>query len=146
MGIETKGMSRRSFLSAGAVVAAGAAFAGLAGCSPSGETKGAEATSAAAAGETRDLGSASFELTADTKQADETKEVDIVVVGSGMGGFLPRSPQLRKARRALCFSKRIIRSAAPPIWLNARQAHVRLNTLKKKLAQQPRGRRPTAMA
>lgn len=87
MGIETKGMSRRSFLGAGAVVAAGAAFAGLAGCSPSGETKGAEATSAAAAGETRDLGSASFELTADTKQADETKEVDIVVVGSGMGGF-----------------------------------------------------------
>lgn len=87
MGIETKGMSRRSFLGAGAVVAAGAAFAGLAGCSPSGETKGAEAMSAAAAGETRDLGSASFELTADTKQADETKEVDIVVVGSGMGGF-----------------------------------------------------------
>lgn len=30
MGIETKGMSRRSFLGAGAVVAAGAAFAGLA--------------------------------------------------------------------------------------------------------------------
>ena len=87
MGIDTKEMSRRSFLGAGAVVAAGAAFAGLAGCSPSGETKGAEATSAAAAGETRDLGSASFELTADTKQADETKEVDIVVVGSGMGGF-----------------------------------------------------------
>ena len=62
-------------------------FAGLAGCSPSGETKGAEATSAAAAGETRDLGSASFEPTADTKKADETKEVDIVVVGSGMGGI-----------------------------------------------------------
>ena len=62
MGIETKGMSRRSFLGAGAVVAAGAAFAGLAGCSPSGETKSAEATNAAAAGETRDLGSASFAI------------------------------------------------------------------------------------
>ena len=88
MGVQTKGMSRRSFLGAGAVVAAGAAFAGLTGCSPSGESKSsASASSSEAKAETRDLGSSSFEITSDTKQADETKEVDIVVVGSGMGGF-----------------------------------------------------------
>lgn len=40
MGIETKGMSRRSFLGAGAVVAAGAAFAGLAGCFTFGRNEG----------------------------------------------------------------------------------------------------------
>ena len=86
MDIETKGMSRRSFLGAGAVVAAGAAFAGLTGCSPSGESK-SNSTAAESKTSTRDLGSSSFEVTADTKNADETKEVDIVVVGSGMGGF-----------------------------------------------------------
>ena len=104
MGIDTKEMSRRSFLGAGAVVAAGAAIAGLAGCSPSGETKGTEATSAAAAGETRDLGSASFELTADTKQADETKEVDIVVVGSGMGGFSAALTAIEEGAKSVVLS------------------------------------------
>ena len=84
----TKGMSRRAFLGAGAAVAAGAALAGLAGCSPSegGSAAKGEASSSAAAG-TRDLGTASFEVTSDSKKADETRDVDVVVIGSGMGGF-----------------------------------------------------------
>ena len=105
MDIQSKGMSRRSFLGAGAVVAAGAAFAGLTGCSPSGESKSASSASSAteAKAETRDLGSASFEITSDTKQADETKDVDIVVVGSGMGGFSAAlsTPKPRHARPPL---------------------------------------------
>lgn len=146
MGIETKGMSRRSFLGAGAVVAAGAAFAGLAGCSPSGETKGAEATSAAAAGETRDLGSASFELTADTKQADETKEVDIVVVGSGMGGFSAALTAIEEDAKSVVLLEKNNSLGGSTNMAECRQAHVRLNTPKKKLAQQPQARRPIAMA
>ena len=60
--------------------------------------------------------------------------------------FLLRSPQLRKARKASCCSRRTIRSAALPIWPNALQALARLNTPKKKPAPQQLVHRPIAMA
>ena len=82
-------MTRRAFVGIGATAAAGAALASLAGCaSPksASERESSNASSSASAS-SRDLGSSSFEVTSDSKKADETKDVDVVVVGSGMGGF-----------------------------------------------------------
>lgn len=84
-------MSRRSFLGLGAVAAAGAATMGLVGCSSGASGSGSGNASAAADTETngseRDLGTASFEITSDSVQANDTQDVDVVVIGSGMGGF-----------------------------------------------------------
>lgn len=87
MNMDTKdsGLSRRAFLGLGATALGGAAVAGLAGCA-SGSTGSSTSTTATAAS-TRDIGTSSFKVTSDTVTADETKTVDVVVVGSGLGGF-----------------------------------------------------------
>ncbi|MDK7724310.1 FAD-binding protein [Slackia exigua] len=84
-----KELSRRNFLGLGAMAAAGATMVGLVGCSGGTEAAsgGAIAAEARTAGSVRDLGTASFELNADTVKASETNDVDVVVVGSGISGF-----------------------------------------------------------
>lgn len=80
------GITRRGFLGGAAVVAAGAAAAGLAGCS-SNDTSSSADSSSESSSSSQDIGTSSFEITSDTIEASETRDVDIVVVGSGMGGF-----------------------------------------------------------
>ena len=87
-------LSRRAFVS-GAVAAGVLALAGSRAMAAESAHKDA-ATSAAAEGKTavdpasgakRDIGSSSFEVTDDTVKAADTQDVDVVVVGSGLGGF-----------------------------------------------------------
>lgn len=81
-------LSRRAFLGLSATAAAGAAMAGLAGCSSAKSSSGASSSStSSSSASTKDIGSSSFALTADSKKADSSESVDVVVVGSGMGGF-----------------------------------------------------------
>jgi fumarate reductase flavoprotein subunit len=82
----TYDLSRRSFLGIGATAAAGVALAGLTGCSSSGSSTSTSASSSTTS-DGRDLGTSVFEVTSDSVEAAETKDVDVVVVGSGMGGF-----------------------------------------------------------
>ncbi len=85
--MQKTGITRRSFFGVGAVAAAGAA-AGLAGCSASSDATSTDASSTGATGSSsQDIGTSSFEVTSDSVEAAETRDVDIVVVGSGMGGF-----------------------------------------------------------
>ncbi len=82
-----RGISRRAFVGLGAAAAAGTALAELTGCaSPRSASSRAEDT-ANTSSSGRNLGSSSFEVTSDSQSADETNDVDVVVVGSGMGGF-----------------------------------------------------------
>lgn len=78
-------MSRRAFIGLGATAAAGVALTSLPGCA-SPKTKSND-TASTTASDSRDLGTSSFEITNDNTSADETNDVDVVVVGSGMGGF-----------------------------------------------------------
>jgi fumarate reductase flavoprotein subunit len=82
-------LSRRTFLGLGATAAASTAVIGLAGCSSpnSSSNKSSSSNTAGSSDATRDIGTSSFETTSDSKMADETQDVDVVVVGSGMGGF-----------------------------------------------------------
>lgn len=87
-------LTRRSFIGLGATAAFGAAAFGIAGCSSNGSAASTSSTESTvstgsddAASSTRDIGSSSFEVTSDSIQADETQDVDVVVVGSGMAGF-----------------------------------------------------------
>lgn len=78
-------VSRRTFLGLGATLAAGATLASLTACGSASASSGS--TSSSNSTSTRDIGSSSFEMTSDGNKADETKTVDVVVVGSGLGGF-----------------------------------------------------------
>lgn len=84
-----EGMSRRGFLGLSATVVAGAAMAGLAGCGSSSTSSSStsSSSSSSSSASTRDIGTSSFEITSDSKKADNTETVDVVVVGSGLGGF-----------------------------------------------------------
>jgi fumarate reductase flavoprotein subunit len=87
----TSSMSRRSFV-AGAVVAGSAALVGgsaLAADSKDSASSSVDARTAVdpATGAQRTIGSSSFEVTSDSVKAAETQQVDVVVVGSGLGGF-----------------------------------------------------------
>lgn len=88
MGLEKKSLSRRTFLTLGATAAAGAAL-GVAGCaSPSVSSgSGSTSTSGQTGTTSKDIGPSSFSVTSGSKAADRTEDVDVAVVGSGMGGF-----------------------------------------------------------
>jgi fumarate reductase flavoprotein subunit len=87
-------LTRRGFLRGALLAGASVGGAGmLVACSPNSDessSQGSGVSSTASSQNTnanRDIGSSSFELTADSISADSTEEVDVVVVGSGLGGF-----------------------------------------------------------
>lgn len=119
-------------------------FRGPAGCSPSGETK-ATKTRELRSRRSRDLGSASFEITADTKKADETKEVDIVVVGSGMGGFSAALTAIEEGAKSVVLLEKNNSLGGSTNMAECPAGARRLNTPKKKPVPQQLVRRPIAM-
>ena len=95
---EKKGLSRRAFLGLSATCRRRAAERGSRMIAELGASTSSTSTSSSARSKVADTttvalnssidkGTASFEITADSKKADDTKSVDVVVVGSGLGGF-----------------------------------------------------------
>lgn len=89
---ETKGMSRRSFLSGAAATGALAAAAGLMGCAPQGATGTSEQKTSSSAAETS-TGTSATGWSWETKpepiaESDiaETVETDVLVIGAGNAG------------------------------------------------------------
>ena len=112
-----KEMSRRDLFKIGGVAAAGAMGASmLAGCSPSGEKKSEGGNAAADDKKVNDIaghyraGTPSF-LSAPDPITDikETKEYDVVIVGAGAAGVLPRFPPRKPAQPSLLSKKRRLR-------------------------------------
>ena len=104
MGIETKGMSRRSFLGTGAVVAAGAAFARPCGLLAFGRNEGALKPRALLRPAGSRFGSAGTKHRRHQSRPTGVK-IDIVVVGSRGRAVFCRAHRNRGRREALCFSK-----------------------------------------
>lgn len=84
-------LTRRSFIGAAGVGAAALGLslgAGSALASPASAASDKAASAASASGDAKkETGSSAFEVTADTIAPSETKDVDVVVIGSGMAGF-----------------------------------------------------------
>ena len=88
-------LSRRSFLTGAAATAGLAAFAGLSGCAPQSTAAPASAESGSDAAGANSTSSATNAQKPDTIQAaaetpaekQETKDVDFVIVGSGVAGM-----------------------------------------------------------
>ncbi len=92
----SKGLSRRSFLTGTAVVGAGAALFGMAGCSPSGASSEASAEAGSAAGVAENATVQAGYLTyfdwlgeepaIDDADIVETVDAEVVVIGGGNAG------------------------------------------------------------
>ncbi|MEC4175114.1 FAD-dependent oxidoreductase [Adlercreutzia sp. R7] len=118
---ETHDFSRRDFLKMGAVGAAGAAAAGLVACSPAADGGSASQGGSSAAGSASDAASTndvvlklgdkmptwSFMVPPEPIPADqitETKENDIIIVGSGMSGLTTAVAAAEKGGKVTLFS------------------------------------------
>lgn len=108
--IASAGVSRRSFLMGLGATAAVVAGSGLAGCAPQSTAAPASAESGSDAASANNTSSATGAQKPDTIQAaaetpaekQETKDVDFVIVGSGVAGMSAAVEASRAAPRWSC--------------------------------------------
>ncbi len=97
MGSQNMNLSRRSFLGLGALAAATASAAGLAGCAPQ---------SAAAPSTTTEAATGySWETAPEPMTADQSEDIDVVVIGGGMSGFSAACSAAEKGASVILLEK-----------------------------------------
>ncbi len=100
--INAKGLSRRAFFGLGATAAAGAAVAGLAGCSPAPRKSDAAAPATTGGTTMAATGTATYEWEIAPEPITDiasTVDTDILVIGAGLSGCACAAARPRRAAR-----------------------------------------------